>query len=93
MWPNPQFPADLITFTEQIPNEKLHFMTMTIIVYRIYIKLSVLWKANPISRFLDKTLAYTKVITVKSLIARGEKLPSNAILLSNSYEIVTFEWS
>ena len=25
MWPNPQFPADLVTFTEEIPNGKLHF--------------------------------------------------------------------
>ena len=26
MWPNPQFPADLVTFTEQILNVKLHFL-------------------------------------------------------------------
>ena len=26
MWPNPQFPADLITFTEEILNWKLHFL-------------------------------------------------------------------
>ena len=26
MWPNPQFPADLVTFIEEIPNEKLHFL-------------------------------------------------------------------
>ena len=25
MWPNPQFPADLVTFTEEIFNGKLHF--------------------------------------------------------------------
>ena len=25
MWPNPQFPADLVTFTEEIFNVKLHF--------------------------------------------------------------------
>ena len=25
MWPNPQFPADLVTFTEEILNKKLHF--------------------------------------------------------------------
>ena len=25
MWPNPQFPADLITFTEEILNGKLYF--------------------------------------------------------------------
>ena len=26
MWPNPQVPADLVTFTEEIPNVKLHFL-------------------------------------------------------------------
>ena len=26
MWPNSQFPADLVTFTEEILNEKLHFL-------------------------------------------------------------------
>ena len=26
MWPNPQLPTDLLTFTEEILNEKLHFL-------------------------------------------------------------------
>ena len=26
MWPNPQFPADFVTFTEEIFNGKLHFL-------------------------------------------------------------------
>ena len=26
MWPNPQFPADLVTFTEEILHVKLHFL-------------------------------------------------------------------
>ena len=26
MWPKPQSPADLVTFTEEILNEKLHFL-------------------------------------------------------------------
>ena len=26
MWPNPQFPTDLVTFTEEIFNGKLHFL-------------------------------------------------------------------
>ena len=26
MWPNPQFPSDLVTFTEEILNGKLHFL-------------------------------------------------------------------
>ena len=27
MWPNLQFPADLVTFTEEILNGKLHFLS------------------------------------------------------------------
>ena len=26
MWPNSQFPADLVTFTEEIVDGKLHFL-------------------------------------------------------------------
>ena len=26
MWPNTQFPVDLVTFTEEILNGKLHFL-------------------------------------------------------------------
>ena len=26
MWPNPPFPANLVIFTEEIPNGKLHFL-------------------------------------------------------------------
>ena len=26
MWPNPQFPADLVSFTEEIRNGKLHIL-------------------------------------------------------------------
>ena len=32
MWPNPQFPADLVTFIEEILNGKLHFLCN---VYRL----------------------------------------------------------
>ena len=26
MWPNPQLPADLVTLTKEICNEKFHFL-------------------------------------------------------------------
>ena len=28
MWPNPEFPADLVTFTEEILNGKLHSLCL-----------------------------------------------------------------
>ena len=37
MWPNPPFPADLVTFTEEILNGKLHFLcSKTLIVKRSF---------------------------------------------------------
>ena len=35
MWPNPQFPADLVTFTEEILNGKRHFLCSDV-RYKIY---------------------------------------------------------
>ena len=48
MWPNPQFPADLVTFTEEILNGKLHFLCS---VKFWFLKTS--WK-NPASIYLFK---------------------------------------
>ena len=31
MWPNRQLPEDLVTFTEEIPNGKLHFLCSAVI--------------------------------------------------------------
>ena len=33
MWPNPQFPVDLVTFTEEFLNAKLHFMCSVIFLF------------------------------------------------------------
>ena len=30
MWPNPQFPVDLVTFTDEIRNGKLHILRSVI---------------------------------------------------------------
>ena len=34
MWPNPQFPADLVTYTEEILNEKLRFLCSVIYIIK-----------------------------------------------------------
>ena len=39
MWPNPQFPPDLVTFTREILNRKLHFLRSDLSVYRQVIDL------------------------------------------------------
>ena len=36
MWPNPQFPADFVTFTEETLNGKLHFLCIEWIIKIIY---------------------------------------------------------
>ena len=35
MWPNPQFSADLVTFTEEILNGKLHFLCSDLAIIKI----------------------------------------------------------
>ena len=39
MWPNPQFPPDLVTFTGEILNRKLHFLRSDLSIYRQVIDL------------------------------------------------------
>ena len=41
MWPNPQFPADLVTYTEEILNEKLHFLSS---VWSCWCNICCVWK-------------------------------------------------
>ena len=36
MWPNPQFFAELVTFTEEILNRKLHLLYSVIIVFSVF---------------------------------------------------------
>ena len=41
MWPNQQYPADLVTFTEEILIEKLHFLSSVIdIIKKAFLKTS-----------------------------------------------------
>ena len=53
MWPNPQFPADLVTFTEEILNGKLHFLCSVLpIIPQLFCPLFLnLWH-SPILLFL-----------------------------------------
>ena len=45
MWPNPQFSADLVTFTEEILNGKLHFFVQCMINSEDSFKIFP-WKKN-----------------------------------------------
>ena len=44
MWPNPQFPVDLVTFTEEIYNGKLHGMLFSIQYSGVQYTVQYLWK-------------------------------------------------
>ena len=44
MWPDPQFPADLVTFTEEIFNGKLHFFVQCMCFFNtssVHLKLNL----------------------------------------------------
>ena len=43
MWPNPQETADLVTFTEEIFNGKLHFFAAVYSVWSNYISVDEVW--------------------------------------------------
>ena len=52
MWPNPQFSADLTTFTEEILNGKIHFLHSEIIptdILRVPLGLIFYLKINGLS--------------------------------------------
>ena len=54
MWPNPQFPADLVTFTEEILNGKLHFLWGVIFSFLFIIFIDFLSvKSNLILRIIQ----------------------------------------
>ena len=38
MWPNPQFPADLVIFTEEILNIKFHFCAVSLVSLAQYLQ-------------------------------------------------------
>ena len=52
MWPTPQFPADLVTITEEILNEKLHFLCSVIVTS--HINLSALIIVNDAEKYFIK---------------------------------------
>ena len=41
MWTNPQIPADLVTFTEEILNEKLHFLSSETLDWNVSPKITL----------------------------------------------------
>ena len=48
MWPNPQLPPDLVTFTEEILNGKLNFFPVTLDEGRPYLYLNVFYTFDSI---------------------------------------------
>ena len=35
MWPNPEFPVDVLTYTEEILNKKLHFFAVVVSIWLV----------------------------------------------------------
>ena len=85
MWPNPQFPADLVTYTEEIHNGKLHF-SCSFILYPASI---YLFKVNN-----ENTRAVCKIcpkLTIKTP-ERSHWRRSGAFFLT-LYEFYILFWS
>ena len=59
MWPNPQKAADLVTFTEEILNGKLHFLcseTYLYLSYGLKLTLLIMSDGRTIGRLFDKLI-------------------------------------
>ena len=56
MWANPQFPSDLITFAEEMLNEKLHFFVQRFI-----------W-LSALSEDLISEIKFTKLICLPKVV-------------------------
>ena len=74
MWPNPQFPVDLVAFTEEILNEKLHFFIQRlvdlVVLPESQIEFSESWKLwqNICScKWLKPTLSLIRWVEPKEL--------------------------
>ena len=93
MWPNPQFPADLVTFTQEIPNGKLYFLcsfswfVVVFILCDVWYQLNLLvnlW-INPVIiylfKFNYKSTRKWYEICAKSIIKSPKRRPTSV----NSY--------
>ena len=74
MWPNPQFPADLVTFTEENLNGKLKFFCSVtgFSSHEIYIANSMKSLSN-LHFFNDEIFALKKDIKILARISRFER--------------------
>ena len=62
MWPNPQFPADLVTFTEEILNGKLYFLCSEKLVFdRVLNTLLSSWVKHSSTWVMAKPIFYDRL--------------------------------
>ena len=61
MWPNPQETADLVTFTDEILNEELHFLySVNITNFKWFL-----------SKILKQTYAETDILQIREVVVPG----------------------
>ena len=98
MWPNPQFPADLVTFTEGILNGKLHFLCSIVIYFFAFISVTFIF----ISQLIEGNMSTLNILNICLIfvltgfasqrdlpnISFG-KVPSCYTHYSNAHEIFT----
>ena len=62
MWPDPQIPADLVTFTEEIPNGKLHFLCSSLLLQALpNLLTNLLGEKHPLAKTRSLRLAVWKI--------------------------------
>ena len=106
MWPNPNFPADLVTFAEEILNVKLHFFAvywLDIQNFKYMISKIVSWDITPAKRIsFDRETNFPKkqptIFSFPNLLQNNhggflmDPLSERNIQTSIDYQLTTFMW-
>ena len=79
MWPNPQFPVDLVTFTEEILNGKLHSLC------NVMRRREEAWFNNHLLNRFDFAVCWNCLFKCLKYRCCGETYTSNTVLDSHCY--------
>ena len=86
MWSNPQFPADLVTFTEEILNGKLHFLCSA----EYLRKRTFLLLCTPLNNKNSNTFtwkSFSILLSLSLIITKLSKIEDDFQIIDNNNDI------
>ena len=93
MWPNPQFPIDLVTFTEEILNGKLYFLySVLALLWTISGKSSItdVWQGPKYASWLNLCLQFQLLQNISNKFS----FPNSIIdRLTSRFQLIGFQFT